>query len=290
MTITRVRLVDDALGELVLLDHADFRHDLYLTGLDVRSPEVRAVTAGRTDTDGEDDQTALHGAAALSATVELRDHPAALVDQINAYLHPRRRPWLIVFDTEWAGERKLRLRADQWSSPIDHKAHLQRAQQLQWRVPAGVWEAVEATSFTVTAGAGELAGRSYPLRFPRLYPTTSAAGSFDHTNLGGTWAHWRGRLYGPCRGPRLSEDISGQTIGFVEDLVIPAGEYVEIDTRDRSAYYMSDPSLTRLNLIDFETTSWWQMAPGLNRVRYHPIGGVEIGCAADIDYHPYWLP
>lgn len=289
MTITRVALVDGA-RELVLLDRAALRLDLILTGLDVPSPAVRAVTEDRTDADGEDDHTAYHGARAVSATVALCDTPAALLDQINGYLHPRSRPYLVVSDDEWPdGPRRLRLRADQWSAPIDHTAHLRREHQLQWRAPDGVWEAADETAFIVLAESDVVTGRLYELVTPRTYPETMPTGALTVTNPGTSWADQRVRLYGPCAGPRYTHDDTGETIAFTEELAIPAGEYVEIDTRARSAFYLSDPDASRLSFLDFEVSTWWRLAPGANRVRYHPISDVDPGCQVEGSYRPTWL-
>jgi hypothetical protein len=97
------------------------------------------------------------------------------------------------------------------------------------------------------------------------------------------------RLYGPCAGPRYTNDLTGERLEFSEDLVISAGEYLELDTRERTALYMSDPDASRLHLMNFEVSTWWRLAPGVNRLRYNPISGVEVGSQAYITYHPAWL-
>lgn len=289
MTITKVRLVDDQLGELVLLDRSALRLDLILSELDIPSPAARDVTAPRVDADGEDDDTTGHGGRAVSAVLNLRDTPAALVDQINRYLHPRRRPYLVVLDTEWGAERRLRLRADQWSGQIDHLAHRMRQHQVQWRAPDGIWEAVTAVSVAVSADVGAYAGRTYPATWPRSYAATSPTGTVQVTNPGSTWVDQVTRLYGPCAGPRWTLDTTGETLAFVEDLVIPAGEYVEIDTVARTANYMSDPDASRLHLLDYAVSNWWRIPPGISQARYHPISGVETGAAAALTFRPGWL-
>lgn len=289
MTITRVLLVDDQLGELALLDRAAFRLDLILTGLDIPSPAVRDVTAARTDADGEDDTTTHHGARAVSATLALRDTPAALVDQINAYLHPARRPYLVVLDTEWGAERRLRLRADQWSGGIDHLSHRMRDHQLQWRAPDGIWEAVDTVDLAVAADLGARAGRTYPAAWPRDYAATSPSGRLQVVNPGNTWADQIVQLYGPCAGPRWTNDTTGEVIAFTDDLVIPAGEFVEVNTATRTANYLGNADASRLDSFDFEYSTWWQVPPGTSQVRYHPVAGVETGAAAALSFRAAWL-
>jgi hypothetical protein len=284
VALTSLRLVDGS-REMVLHPRTDF----FLTGMDVPLPAVRAVAEDRTDDDGSRDSTARHGARAASLEFRAFDTPMALVDELTSYLHPAARPYLHMADDEWGGERRLQLRVDQFSGPMSRTSHVYRDVQAQWVAPDGIWEAVEPVSFTVNADTGELTGRTYPLTFPRTYPVTTAAGALEHTNLGSTWAHFTARLYGPCNGPRLTNDTTGESLVFTEDLVVAAGEYVEIDTQDRTALYLSQAGASRLNQVDFAASSWWRLARGVNRLRYHPVSGVEAGCAAVGEYHPVWL-
>lgn len=288
MTIRRLSLVDGS-RELVLHDMAAPRLDIIFTTLDVPFPAVRTVSEDRTDTDGADDHTSGHGARSVSVGLRVFDTPAQLVDEINGYLHPRMRPWLVVDESEWTAPRRLRLRVDQFSSPIPNYGFVLRDVQLQWQAPDGVWEAASATEFVVAADTGLVGGRVYDFEPPRSYPTTAPSGRVEHLNVGNTWQHQTVKLYGPCVGPRYTNDITGETLAFTSDLVIPAGEYLEVDTQNRTAFYLSDPDASRLNYIDFENSTWWRLSPGLNRVRYHPISGVEIGSAAVVTYHPAWL-
>jgi hypothetical protein len=283
--LTSVRLVDGS-REMALSGRSDLR----LQALDVPFPAVRAVAEDRTDDDGSRDSTTRHGARAASVQLRLTERLAALTDELNGFLHPSARPYLHVLDDEWAGERRLRLRVDQQSAPMSAGLYpFARDVQAQWVVPDGVWEATEPVSFTVNADTGTLTGRNYPLAFPRTYPTTTAAGALEHTNPGSTWQHFTAWLYGPCNGPRLTNDTTGLSLVFTEELVIPAGEYVEIDTRDRTALHLSQAGASRLGQVDFAASTWWRLAPGVNRLRYHPVSGVEAGCAAVGEYHPAWL-
>lgn len=286
--ITRVALVNGD-SELILLDHANFNDQLILTSLDIPSPETRAVADNRTDEDGTDDETQHHGARAVSAVVKLCDIPAVLVDQLNSYLHPRSRPYLVVADDEWPAARRLRLRADQWSSPIDHLAHLVREHQLSWRAPDGVWEASDLATFTLNAAEGDTAGRIYPMVMPRTYPPTSSTGAILVTNPGTSWSHQIVRLYGPCNGPRYTNEDTNQTLVFHESLALGLGEYVEVDTRERTALRNSDADSSALTYLDFAISTWWLIPPGQSTVRYHPASGVDPGCQAVVDYRPAWL-
>ena len=286
--ITRLWLVDGD-DEFVFQDNAVTNYDVVWTKLTVPSPAVRAVATDRTGADGSIDRTQFHGSRSVSLDVSLFDAPAEKVDRLNTFMLPRKRPYLYIRDTDWWGDRRLRLRADQWSNVIDTWGSWRRDVQLQWVAPDGVYEAADSVGFTVNAAADASPGRTYALTPPREYPPGSYRGRVDITNPGNTYSNFVARLYGPCVGPRLTNDATGDVIQFTSSLIIPAGEYVEVDTLNRTAFYMSDPSLTRLSMIDFQFTTWWRLLPGVNQVRYNPVSGVDVGCAALVDYRPSWV-
>lgn len=285
MTITAVRLVDGA-REMSLSG----RDDLRLHSLDVPFPDVRSVVEPRSDDDGVLDTTTRHGARAAAIQLRLTDRLAQLVDELNGFLHPSSRPYLHVTDDEWGGERRLRLRTDQQSSPLGVDLYpFARDVQVQWVVPDGVWEQSQLVTVMVNADTVDLAGLTFPISFPLAWPETQAAGAALHGNPGNTWAHYVARLYGPGNGPRLTNDTTGQSMIFTPALSIAAGEYVEINTRDRTALLLSQQGASRLGFVDFGMSQWWRLAPGVNQLRYHPVSGVGAGSAAIIEYHPQWL-
>lgn len=287
MVAHSVSLVD---GEREFLLHRAVppRRDVILTSLDAPSPGVRAATQDRPDTDGTDDSTRRHSGRAVSAEVVLLDEPARLVDELNAFLHPAARPYLVIDDEEW-GVRRLRLRCDQFSAPLPRESHLFVNHQMQWQAPDGVWEAADPVEVGVNAAGGTTAGISFPTGFPWVFQATAGVGQVLHTNPGSTWSDQAVRLYGPCVGPRWSNDATGEMIAFSEDLVVPLGEYVEVNTRDRTAYYLSDPNADRLGYLDFDLSTWWRVPPGDSQLRYHPTAEVDAGCMAVMSYRPAWL-
>lgn len=289
MAVRRVRLDDDDLGEVVLLDlSAAPRADLFLQRFEVSSPAVREVVDDRVG-DGVDDRSEFVGAAAVSVGLRLCDTPQATFEQLRPYISPRRRPWLYVQDSDWSVERRIRLRGVSWPGERTGLGDRLRDVQLQWTAPDGTWQAADETEVVIVAQVGGAAGRVYPLDTPRTYPTTTSQGVADVVNSGDVPVAFRARLYGPCTAPRLSNDATGETIKFGDDLVIPAGEYVEIDTGAQTAYYLSDPDSSRLHMLDFDLTEWWRLPTGTTDVRYHPASGVAAGCEAVVTVRPEWL-
>lgn len=284
--LTDVRLVDGD-REMVLLPRQD--DGVFLQKLGAPSPDIRAVAEARTDDDGERDSTLLHGARACSIELLVTEGARAFEDEISRYLHPRNRPYLVVTDDEWAQTRRLRLRSDQfdWPQGVDLPRQMRRV-QVQWKCPDGVWEADELAFEDVNADIPSSTGRSYLRSYPRTYATTLSTGASTITSLGALPSHFVARLYGPCQAPRLTNETTGEVVGFTSALTLGPGEYVEIDTRERTAYFLSLTTQSRLGSVDFAATSWWRIEPGDQQVRYS-ADSASAGAMAVIEYRPAWL-
>lgn len=284
--LTSVKLVDGA-REMVLLPRQD--DGLFLQGLDAPMPEVREVVEARTDDDGTRDSTVLFGARACSLDLLVTQGARAVEDEIARYLHPRSRPYLVVEDDGWSQARRLGLRADTFDAPltVDLPREARRI-GVGWKVPTGIWEAEEAVEETIAADNETTTGRTYQKTYPWAYAATMSAGATVVTSLGSVPAHFTVKLYGPCSGPRLVNESTGEEITFLPSLTLAAGDYVEIDTRERTAYALSSTSASRLTYIDFEATSWWRIEPGENLIRYAP-SDADAGSAAVLTYRDAWL-
>lgn len=288
--ITSVKLVDGD-QEFAFQDPSWGNYDdVTWTSLQVGSPEIRAATSPRVSGDGAFDRTRWHGARSVSLEARLAKAPAAKVDALSRFLHPVRRPYLVVTDTDWSPTaRRMMLRAEQWSTQeLTHTSSWFRDVQLQWTAPSGVWESFDTYLFTAVVAGGAM-GRTYPLVSPRTYPPTGAAGAVSFTNPGNGLSDWVARLYGPCIGPRITNDLTGESVVFKSSLVLSVGEYVEVSSADLTAYANSDPTLSRLHHMDFATSTWWKVPPGSNTIRYNPVEGVDAGCLAEFEFRPTWL-
>ncbi len=286
MAITAASLVDGD-REMILYPRID--DGLVLLGIDAPGPAIRAVTASRPDDDGEDDTTALYGATSCAIRALATATPAAWVDELGSYMHPASRPYLVVADDEWAQVRRLRLRSENWSKPLSaEQAPTQRTILAQWRAPDGAWEAEDQATVTLNSDIASSVGFSFPITFPLALTATSSGGSLQTVNAGNAPAHIVARLYGPCSAPRLINDTTGEAITFTTDLVLSAGQYIEVSTLDKTAYLLSEVSASRLSTIDFSANTWWQLRPGLQSIRFTGTDS-STGSQAVIYYRPVWL-
>lgn len=284
--ITSARLV---LGDREM--HLVNRGDIARTEFDIPLPAAREDVSDRTMADGTDDHTAHHGSRAVSVSLRTLDGGVdAVVAELGHFLHPGLRPELCVTNSDWTQERRLILRGHQGTSPQAGSLYpFARDVQVQWVAPEGVWDALDSTLFVVGADEPVPDGLAFPAVYPVQWPSTKATGLVVHNNPGSTFSTFKARLYGPCRGPRLTNETTGQTIAFTDELVIPAGRYLEVDTATHTAFMLSDPDATRLDSLDFMASDWWRLVPGSNEIRYHPWAEVDPGCEAQITYRPAWL-
>lgn len=80
---------------------------------------------------------------------------------------------------------------------------------------------------------------------PRVYPPTGSAGVIQFENPGNGSSDWVARLWGPCVGPRLTNDATGEAIVFKSGFALAANQYIEISSADLTVYANSDPTLSR---------------------------------------------
>lgn len=276
------RLEADGLDVLVLEQFAGYR----VSTLDIGLAEVRAVTAGRVDADGDDDSTAHHGAAAVTARILITagdvDDVQSRLDRLRAFCRPGLRPYLY-FDAEDGSERRVRLRADQGSSPWTTPGL--REVQVAWRAPDGIVEAAEATIVEADAAAEVEGGRTYPLIHPRTYPTSVPAGAFEIVNETAE-VYPVFEMWGPCTGPRIENRDAGGYLSF-PTVTLAASQWLEVDTKERTVRLNGLANQSRYDDVDFATLVWPSAGPGTTSWRYFPIS-FDAGCHVVARVRPGW--
>jgi len=296
MTVSSITLTDADRGLSSLVKP---RPGVAFQGL-ATAATVRAVTESRQQRHGMKDTTSSFDDAAVSLNLQLYPDPAspgtrALLDEFGAFLHPRARPLLVVTDTEWDEARQLMLRFDAGNSPIALGEGLTRTIQYQWRAPNGIWEAATPVSVALPAIIeGDTAGLIWTSS-GLVWTNTGAvwtAGSSPSASLvaseGNVEADWQAQMFGPAVGPKLGNDTAGLTLEFTDDLVLSATDYVLLDSASQSAVLNGAGGSSVLGNLNFPTSEWWLMQPGLNQVRYYPTAGGSSSTQAQITFRPAW--
>lgn len=294
MTVTTITLTDPDQGISTVLKPRD---GIAYQGMQVTGVP-RAVTESRTGGDGMLDSTSALDDAAVTLSLSLYSTPGALMDEIGQYLHPSRRPLLIVGDTEWAQDRQLMLRTDSPSTPRELGKGLRRDLAYSWRAPNGIWEqAGDLAQFTVpvtlpaTDGVHVDAAAGLHVATDGLHmKSTGSVGEYVADNPGTEPVQWTGFLYGPASSLKLANDTAGYTLAFTEDVALGVGDYVQIDSTGQ-ALLNGDPSSSVLSNLDYSVDGfgWWLMQGGQNLLRYFP-DNASAGAEAVIFCRPGWYP
>ena len=119
-------------------------------------------------------------------------------------------------------------------------------------------------------------------------PATLAPAEFQVTNPGTVASQWTAFLYGPATGPKLANDATGLTLEFTDDVVLPAGSFVALDSRARTALLNNNANSSVLGSLNFGTSDWWTLQPGVNQLRYYPTSG-SAGAEAVVTYRAAFM-
>lgn len=250
--------------------------------IDLGFPIVRTVTQNAPDADGEIDTTELSGARVVTLGLSVQPTVAsrwALTQQVKAYLNPRYRPRLIVTFPD-APELMLTLRAanlaDRWVPQRGARFDL----TAQWVCPSGLIESAELHQATILPGAGGVDGIEFAstVEFgPTVeFPFVEPPGTVQVVNAGDRNAFPVIRAFGPFGDEGNASDetqignfTTGRTLVFA-GLGISAGDYLEIDFRNRTILVNSLSTQSRYQYLSFPESAWWSLQSGVNEVSFRP--------------------
>ena len=124
-------------------------------------------------------------------------------------------------------------------------------------------------------------GVAYPKAYPAEYGSGALAASTEAVNDGDYATPAVVTISGPATNPFI-EELGGS--GYLKfdgngGLVIPSGDELVIDLKERTALLNGDSNSSRLQYLDFDTASWFMLEPGTSTVR---LGGYSIVAPATI--------
>jgi hypothetical protein len=248
--------------------------------LDLGYPAIRAVSNNRPQQHGTDDRTTLWGERVVSADVTALAGAGAQIDAVVSlfapYLNVAARPVLHwVLDRPGTAERVLTLRPSAFSAPI--VGDNERDIHLSWVAADPIVKDPVVQSTTAWSGSGVAAGRTYPLAFPRIYPSGSGGPGATHGHIytyGDLPVKPFLRLYGPITNPQIqvaNTDGSGNCyLRFDTGYQVAASHYLDVDTAAKTAYLDGDPTQPAMASIDWINSQWPVVNP------YGPAGNYGI--------------
>jgi len=241
----------------------------FCTELNLGFPAIREVTDNNPDRNGTTDRTRLWGSRAVSANITALAGARAIIDQVAAdfapYMLPDVRPVLhYILDRPNAPERTLTLRAAGYAAPI--AGPYERDLQLQWVAPDPIAYGAAQQEETALAGTPTSPGRVYNLTFNRIYPPGSGAPSTAIlSSPGQIGVHPHTRIYGPITQPQLimqrQPDGTSTQFNFIASFVLSAGQWVDIDSANRTVFLQGDPTRNAAASVDWSTSSWPYIPP-----------------------------
>lgn len=287
-----ITLSDPVLGDLEL------RADPYIVAsLQIGSPAVREVRRARALADGEFDDSRFRGGRAITIALRFNERPncavepttiQGLLDALQPYLSPRRRPtlsWALPgseSDVRWCTVRGV-------SAPVVIERDRHPVVVCSFVSEQTDVRSTDEQTLTIDPGASTELGRSYDRTFDTSYPASGVIGSVLATNRGNAPAHWRATIYGICTDSSLT--VGGVEIAFTENggLSLPAGGAVTIDTRERTMYYLDDPTQSKYEYSNFTDWQWDDLLlePGQTTVRFDPATS-GVGAQVVMSWYPTW--
>lgn len=274
---TSARLVDEINGNVIWLerDESDplWCDSSVFTGeLDLGYATPRAVLENNPDVDGTTDLTtyyanrtiAWHGWITPCATDPF---PALTWDAIKGLTAPNRRPYLYVSEDGWVEERRMVLRGDTITAPLNRQYGPVIVAQVQWVCPSGTLESstLHQQSIQQSGGTGGLCALPPPNGFcfaptcGRFFAPGNFGGATNIYNAGTATAYPVITFIGPCKNPRIVNLQTQQGIYLNTTLV--KNQQVVVGCEKKTVNETAQPPINRLAWYDF-TRSTWLSLPG----------------------------
>lgn len=157
------------------------------------------------------------------------------------------------------------------ASPLDDDVSVPKV--IRWGVSlfAGdprIYGAALRSAFYDPAASLSGGGVAMPLTFPLTFTTTTVT-QLDLTNLGNFATPPVLTIKGPVVNPVVDNNTTGESLYITYSL--GSSDTVVVDVAARSVKLNG---ASRLDLLNTQSTKWWELQPGTNRVRLRGTGMV----------------
>lgn len=157
------------------------------------------------------------------------------------------------------------------ASPVDYTTAFDRPGVIEWGVSLfsedpRIYGAVLRSGQYDPAASVSGGGVAMPLRFPLVFSTTTAT-HLELANGGNTPTPPVLTIRGPVANPSLDNDTTLESIRL--SYVLGANDEIVVDVAARSVLLNG---ASRKDLIAVAQTKWWELVPGVNRIRARGVG------------------
>jgi hypothetical protein len=280
---TTARLVDEITGENVQLAYDDgdpmwCDSPIFTSVIDYGFAAPRVVQTNIPDVNGTDDLTEYHAEKTVTWNGYIKPtlsdpFPALTWERIRRLCAPNRRPWLFVQENGWDEERRMVLRCDSVTSPLDRAYGAMIVGAVTWKVPNGVMESstLNQQNCAIQGGTGGKCIDHNGFCFHGNQCDYFTAGAFGGaaiiTNDGTVVTYPIIVFTGPAKNPRVFNPANG--IGIYLNATLNPGQQVVIDTKGRTVQEPAQPTpINRLAWWDFTRSTWLTLESGDNQFTY----------------------
>ncbi len=252
------------LGSLALTHANGFVTQQVSLGL----PEIRQSYRMRPRANGTDDVTAYYGPRTIGISLGLDPDNAGVNDEMDLlatlgrWMDPAVRAWLVI-----NGTRRALVRPAALDAGLDTENLTFQKIGVAWVAPNGVLESVSLLTQDSLFAASAYAGRSYSRLGNRSYPAPTAGGigTLAIVNEGSIPVFPTITIFGAAVNPRMENMTTGEVFEF-DGLTLTTADTLVVDFMERTVT-QNGVAGTYAN-IDFVTSLWWSLRPGLNNIRF----------------------
>lgn len=281
------------------LDDTD-NNGFAISDVDLGFPPVRPVSSPLPNQDGTFDQTKNFDArtvtltGALVPTFDGTKSRSKVFDSLVPYLTPGIGATFVYCLDDDMTERRLDYQyPTQLGNPINHPKNATNF-TVQLVCPNPIAYEQEINEVDIPFATLSSSGVGFPFTFPLTFPTGGFVGGDATVVSGGTYPTWPTlRIFGPCENPAIywldpttDEPLDIQVV--FQSLTVNDGDYVEVDTRAKTALLNGLPASSVYNFLDFNATTWGQLQPGTNLLRFTP-DTASGACICQVRWHDSFL-
>jgi len=279
---TTARLVDELTGESIWLERDESDPDycegpVITNSIDFGFPGPRAVSNNIPNANGTTDLTQFHSNRVVSwngwiTPTESDPFPAVTWDKIRKLSAPDRRPWMFVSENGWPEERRMVLRGDTITSPLDRAMGPVIVGAATWVCPSGVLESAESNieQVLLSGGTGGLcvtdAGFCFAPDCGNSFAEGDFGGASNIVNDGTVVTYPIIAFRGPAKNPRVVNTLTQQGIYLKATLI--ANQVIVVDCLNKTVTEIAQPPISRLSYYDYTKSTWLTLPVGSSSFSY----------------------